>query len=297
MKNLMKMIFAVGLVIGFYAFQANALTTIQILDVGDSGVTGDGTIFTADANPSYPSTGTGVFEPFFRVGAGNGALTYVDSTTYPAGAELGFNTDAGNKQQMINFDTKDGSGWTRSVSFSELGVIDGYYILSLDANQTSKGTTADNQIVITEMQIFIGPGLSDPEATGGGINNTGYSGTLFDGSTSQDNKLLGLAPVWSLDNSVNGDVSVILQASICDSNGQCGSGHGDLDVLIPQSLLGTNHLPTDNFVLFTEYTGANDGYEEWRFNSASVPEPETMALLVIGLSLIGFRQFRRHLIS
>lgn len=265
------------LAIGLYAIEAGA-TTIDILDIGDSGTTSDGTVFTASPNPTNPSTGTGVFEPFVRI----------DQPSSGDGLQNGFNTDAGNPN--INFDTKDGSNWTRAVQFGELGVIDGYYVLSLDANQTSKSTAADNQILITQMEIFIGSTLSNPEATGGGIDNTGYSGTLFDGISTGDT-LLGLDPVWSLNGATN-DWNVLLQASICDTPGQCGSGHGDLDVLIPQALL-TGFAPTDYFVLYTEYSGANDGFEEWRFNSASsVPEPGMVALLLAGLPALGlFRRF------
>jgi hypothetical protein len=178
---------------GLFAPGANA-TTISILDIGDSGAAPDGTIFMADPNPSNPSTGTGVFEPFFRVGAGNGSLFYGN------GLEVGFNTDANHPQ--INFDTKDGSGWTRSVLFSELGIINGYYVLSLDANQLGESTSLENQITITNMEIFIAPGLADPEANNTGIigtqnhKGTGYSGTLFDGSSTGD-ALLGNAPIWS----------------------------------------------------------------------------------------------------
>ena len=65
-----------------------------------------------------------------------------------------------------------------------------------------------------------------------------------------NNTLLDLDPVWTLDNFTNGDVSVVLQASICDTPGQCGSGMGDLSVFIPTSqLLPLN--PDDQFVLYT----------------------------------------------
>ena len=275
---------------GFVGPDADA-AAITILDIGDSGVAPDGTIFVADPNPTSPSTGTGLFQPFFRVGAGGGSLLYGD------GRQLGFNTDANHPQ--LNFDTKDGSSWTRAVLFSELQIVNGFYVLSLDANQTGQSTSLKNGITITNMEIFIAPGLSDPETSNTGIvgtqnhNGTGYSGVVFDGSSVGDT-LLGHSPVWSLDSAANGDVDVVLQASICDSNGQCGSGHGDLDVFIPVALLSGR--PTDNFVLYTEYggciaggaspcPGANGGFEEWRF--APVPAPAALILFGTGLAGLG----------
>ena len=54
-----------------------------------------------------------------------------------------------------------------------------------------------------------------------------YTGATFDGyPPPTNNQLLGLDPVWTLDSSDNGDVTVVLQASICNTPGQCGSGKG-----------------------------------------------------------------------
>lgn len=269
-----------------------------------SGTTADSTLFVATPNPTQPSTGTGVFEPFVRIQRSS-AGTNPNNLCVGAGdcvdigggvmvpSENGFNSDANEGQ--INFDVKGGSDWTRSVLMSELNAQPGgYIILSLDANQNGSATSDENKIVITQLEIYIGPGLGLPESSNTGIENTGYDGTLFDADSNQTNdSLLGLSSRWSLDNATNGDVDIVLQASICDTPGQCGSGKGDLTVFVPVDLLGA-FSPTDNFVLYSEYLYANDGFEEWRFTSAPgrVPEPGSLAL--IALALAGLVRRRRQ---
>ena len=107
----------------------------------------DGTLFTAAPNPSQPSTGTGVFQPFVRIQRsssnankpgsdcnGSGNCQPVGGVMVPS--ENGFNSDAPNGK--LNYDTKTGI-WTRSVTMSEFEILPGgYIILSLDANQLGK---------------------------------------------------------------------------------------------------------------------------------------------------------------
>ena len=55
----------------------------------------------------------------------------------------------------------------------------------------------------------------------------------------------------------------MLHASICDTEGQCGSGQGDLDLFFPTNLLSGS--PPDYFVFCSEYSNTDAGFEEWRY--------------------------------
>lgn len=231
-----------------------------------TGVTADGTIFSAEANPTEPATGTGVFQPFVRL---------QDSS----GTQLGYNTDTSNPD--INYDTKAGI-WTHSITLGDLGTttIDGlaYYQFQLDANENGAADTLANQIDITDIQIYLGGAeLMTPELYGG------YTGTIFDSS---DNSLAGVLPAWILDSAINGDVTTILQASICDANGQCGSGHGDMNLFILTDMFA-NYSPDDQLVFYSEYDRVGSGFEEWRYLAAvPVPEPGTFGLLLLAFALL-----------
>lgn len=275
------------------------------------GITTDGTKFIADPNPTSPSTGTGVFEPFVRIQRSTGNSGDYQVVDFDADGQVddrvrsenGFNTDA--PQADISYDTKNGK-WTHALQWGDIDTSNGGITLQLDANQLGGSDTLKNQILITDMQIYIGsnPDLANPEATDLGDENSGYTGTPFNPG---DNSLLNQNPEWTLDNGTNGDVDVRLQASICDSNGQCGSGHGDLSVFIPlTALASTTYADTDYFVFYSEYLKPNDGFEEWRIlttkdggggtpGGGEIPEPSTLALVGFGLlSTLGFSRRRRR---
>jgi len=275
--------------------------TIKILDVGDYGYTEDGTYFVGDPNPTEPSTGTGVFEPFVRIqGTGHGWCDdqLVESCDSDSTQQLGMNTDV--RPNKTNYDTKGGSHWTRSITLGEVGIVEingvTYYEFLLDANEEGRATSDANQIELTDVQIYVNSDamFANPELSGLGIDGTGYTGTPFN---SMDNSLLGYDPAWSLDSVENGDVTVLLQASICDNKGQCGSGHGDMAMYIPTELIDGD--ADDYLVFYTEYNRAsnpNGGFEEWSTRSTqtpAVPEPSAALVFAMGMLVTGARLRRQ----
>ena len=269
--------------------------TINICDIAADRVsqpdntTADGTVFFAEENPSLPSTGTGVFEPFVRI----------DKLSAGGGLEHGFSTDTA--EPDINFDTKNGSDWTRAVQVGDLSMFSTLEF-ALDANQEGPVGSEDNVILLTDVQIYIGAealGISfaTPEdfMSDDPIADTGYTGTPFDSS---DNFLLAEAPRWSLDNATNGDVTVALEAAICGAPGsvpgQCGSGHGDMVMSIPLSAIDLTGVSAEDYLVFySEYNWGNAGFEEWkRVPGRPIPEPSTGLLLAFGL--VGLAAGRRR---
>ena len=134
--------------------------TISILDIGDSGTTADGTTFVADPNPSQPSSGTGVFQPFVRIQA---------TGSRGGGLQNGFNTDA--KEPAINFNTKGGT-WTRSVQFGELTTINGNYVEGGTGNLQMSITSSSNSFLNITGNCAFGGSLTvlGPSGVTGGWN-------------------------------------------------------------------------------------------------------------------------------
>jgi hypothetical protein len=217
--------------------------------------------------------------------------------------EGGFNSDAPGNE--LNYEMARGNaGWTRSVTMSEFNIMpwqEGYIELAFDANETAGAGSDPNKIVITELQIFIGADLATPESSGEGEH--GYTGGTFDteAMSASPNQLWNSSgtmahdPRWSLDSGGNGNVDILLNASICANNGQCGSGHGDMSIFIPIAHLG-DFNQDDNFVLYTENMFVDDGYTEVRFRTAAVvgiPEPGALALFGLGVIGVGYVRRRR----
>lgn len=254
-------------------------TLCTITEVSGPGTTDDGTIFAPEPNPTSPSTGTGVFEPFVRIQATGSSSLRVSAQE---GGQQGFNTDA--KEPGINFDTKSGK-WTHSITFSDLqaGQGGGYIALSLDANEPGGARTEINQIDISEIQIFAGDSrFANPEENakengfvvpdpGNGILNLGTGARLL----------------YDLDSVA--DVTVRLDASVCDAAGQCGSGHGDMTMLIPDHYFVGKVKDDEQIVFFSRYAlagGASGGFSEWRVGPP-IPEPNAALVFAVGGLIVG----------
>jgi hypothetical protein len=236
--------------------------TIEKSNTGEVFTLPDGTSFYG-IDPSDPSTGTGVFEPFVR-----GQRTGPGEDNLPEDSQTYYNTDG-----AIEFETKQGqtggTNWTHSVEFSDIQFecdAGTCVTLVLDANEPTGSGSSYLDILLDDMKIYL---LDAPDVTS------------YDIATGQ---LGGEDPVWTLDSLTNGDVTIDLYANICKQNGQCGSGHGDFAIEIPLSQF--SNLDGQYFYWFNENSFAADGFEEWKVLAAAEPVPEPSAALTFGLGTV-----------
>ena len=196
------------------------------------------------------------------------------------GTEEGMNTD-GNAHQSYD----DVAGvWTHSVLLSDLAVVNqggvDYYSFSLDINEPNN---QNSFLSLDEMRIYTvansegGALLTEAAVTGaGGVER------------------------YDLDQTVDQDVYM-------DYTLAAGSGHDDIQVLIPTSFF--SGASASDYVYFYNLMGATTGmeanftseagFEEWHAltgggGGETLPEPSTVMLLGTGLlGLLAVRRKRR----
>ncbi len=231
---------------------------LDLTTTGSSDTVNDAWFYQTDPRP----TGTGVIDPFLRLGTG--------TNNY----EQGYNTSA----RPFQYDQKEPLNYTHDLYLNDIPVVDIggtlYREFLLDINQIK--TEQGRMLSLDVLQIFLkATAFTDSDIIHNGGNSYTYPG-------------LGTM-IWDL-----GDNYIKLNYSL-----NTGSGSGDMLAYIPDALFTLAGVENPAVYLFSGFGAnnqANDGFEEWWVGTGKappVPEPGTMILLgtgLLGLAIYGKRR-------
>jgi hypothetical protein len=211
------------------------------------------------------STGTGVIDPFVRMGS--------NSTN-----EQGYNTGG----RPLQFDENSSPNFTRDLHLSTIPIVNiggtNYRQFLLDINQT--GTSP--LLSLNQIQIF----QSTSSRLDAALTVSSVP-TLQFGS--------GATEIFRMNTTADRH-EILMNYSL-----NSGSGSGDMFLYVPDA----DFDPSIDFVLlYSEFgdmlggSGANDGFEEWSTLTAqgpgAVPAPAGVVLLGIGAGLTGLLRWRKN---
>jgi hypothetical protein len=264
---------------------SGAIAGAELLDI--SGARGDidyaynsygtSSFQTAPDLITYPSSGTGVFQPYLSI--------------QKTGLEEGMGTDAigqFDNKRMGNPSATD--GWTHSITVGDLYQSSaGMYEFLIDLNEPHN---ANSKITLNQIEIYIASsvcGACSAEMWGYGTASDWSGGTLG-------------TLVYRLDDPDSmgiQDYNVLMDYSLWHGQGQ----NVDTLVNVPMSLGGFN--PDDYVYTYWQFGDAdgivggvpsNSGFEEIIVRYQSVPEPATIFLLgagLVGLAGFGRKRFKK----
>lgn len=235
--------------------------------------------------------GTGVFEPFLTINShGNDPI------------ENGYNTD-GHTDLFLDQQRPE---WNNLLRVGDLATITinnvNYFGFELDSNEPNgfeKDGTAKSLISIDNIRIYTSS-ADNTAAVDSDLSKLDELGTLRFAL----NEPLQVGGDFKIDNWVKLESATDGIADAQGHNG--GSGFSDMIVLIPVTAFAG--ASPDDLVWFYNLNGvhfdsdskgnaAQAGYEEWRAVLGVIPEPNSVALLSLGLVSLGFAAARRRKVA
>lgn len=239
-------------------------------------------------------TGTGVFDPFLRI----------QQHSANEISEQGYNTSGGTPLQ----DKPPPGVWTRDLLMSSLLKEGGSYTFLLDIDE--KKAQDNNLLSLDGVKLYAVNFTTSP--TGEGLDGSGD----WDIANGPGNaaEFINYQLLWDMD--ADGDNAVLLDSNreIPGSGGALnppGNGTMDMRMEVPDTIITDTVVANyTNFILWSRFglldppiggAKSTDSFEEWSARvcedcggapPSNIPTPAPLAMLVVGLALLG-RKARR----